>query len=165
MPDFNRPYVDKVLDRLAHIKKDAKPQWGKLSRDKLYGHLNEVLHYSMGERPTLKDKSTPFLRRIVKPLILNGILAIPKGRKLPDIDHHYRADKKFANLPHPNDPPECSLEELRGTFAEFLNRYETKKLAPKPHPYFGKFTADEWCKFHMAHFRHHLKQFGQGKGM
>lgn len=165
MPEFNRPYVDKVLDRLEHIGPGTKPEWGKLTRDRLYGHLNEVLRYSMGERPRLKDKSTYFMRTIVKPLILSGILAIPHGRRLPDIDYHYRAHKQYAKLPHPNDPQEGTLEELRDTLAEYLNRFETHKLSSKPHPYFGKLTAAEWSKFHMAHFKHHLTQFGQGKGL
>ncbi|MBL0146112.1 MAG: DUF1569 domain-containing protein [Chitinophagaceae bacterium] len=34
------------------------------------------------------------------------------------------------------------------------------EIEKKVHPFFGKFTGDQWGKFMYKHLDHHLQQFG-----
>jgi hypothetical protein len=53
---------------------------------------------------------------------------------------------------------ETEKQELEAMLASFHKKKGQTEW--KPHPIFGKFTAEQWGKMQYKHLDHHLKQFG-----
>ena len=149
MRSFDHDFVENILQRMSKIPADAKPAWGKMTRDELIGHMTMVMRYTLGKGPEMPDKSTWVSRNIIRHLILNGIVAIPQNVRLPK-------PKKPGEAP----PPTGDMETLHAVLEEYLSAAETGRLSPPPHFFFGDLGVDGWAKMHVLHFEHHLKQFG-----
>ena len=150
MPCLNAAFAEECVQRLARLSPDARPVWGNMTVPQLLGHLNMVVRHTMGERPAQVPYKGNFKsRHIYRHLILGGLLAIPRNIRMPR-----PPELKSAPM------PECMLEQLRETLNEYLLHCQEGKLQPQLHPFFGQLTAREWTKFHAAHFKHHLTQFG-----
>jgi len=130
MRPFDHDYAEEIIERLSGLSAETRPRWGRLTRDQLYAHLADTLRYSMG--------------RIVGPLVLSGLLRIPKNLKIPGS----------------GEMPRGNLETLQAVLEDYLNLVQADELAPVPHVYFGDLGVDGWARLHMAHFEHHLRQFG-----
>lgn len=149
---FDQAYADWMLGRLAELPADAQPRWGKMNVAQLIGHLNMVLRYSMGDGPEMPFKGNWKSRVLFRPLILNQIVQIPKGVKIP-------------RPPGAKEAPvyEADLDTLRETAGRYLARVAAGDLpATRTHPFFGGLSPEAWRKFHAAHCGHHLRQFGVG---
>ena len=151
MRNFDHDYVELVLRRIQRIDSEATPAWGTLDRAKMIRHLAEMVRYSMGLAGDLPDVSTWFTRRIVAPLLMRGILSIPKNVKGP-------AEPDSAQLTEVFEPnPDKYLLRV---LEEYLSHVQADEVNPKSHPLFGPIGIDGWAKMHMLHFEHHLRQFG-----
>ncbi|MBI1317702.1 MAG: DUF1569 domain-containing protein [Candidatus Hydrogenedens sp.] len=150
MPRLDQTLADRAIAGLESLPEDVKPLWGKMNRAQLYGHLNVTLLYCMGKGPDMPFKGNWKSRMLFRPLILSGMVSIPKGVKLPA--------PKGMKTPPP--PPEATMEELAGTIRAFVAASKTGDLQRRMHPFFGELSGPEWQQFHAAHFKHHLKQFG-----
>ncbi len=144
MRHFDHDYAEEVLERLSSIPPDAKPRWGGLTREQLYAHLTNALRYSMGRSGEPMNHSTWLSRNIIGPLILHGLLRIPKNVRIPGL----------------GDIPDGSLETLQAVTEDYLNLVQADEFDPFPHVYFGDLGVDDWARLHVAHFEHHLRQFG-----
>ena len=145
MRHFDHDYVEDFMKRLAKIPPDAKPRWGKMTPRAMVQHLADTVRFSMGKAGDVPDRSNAFSRRIVAPLILNGIVPIPKNLKAP---------------PYPKGSSQDDIETLHAILDEYLGLVQAGGLAPKRHPVLGDLGVDGWAKMHYRHFEHHLKQFG-----
>ena len=147
MRSLDHDYVEEVMARLGRIQADAQPAWGALTRDRLVAHLVGAVRFSMGRLGAMPDQGTWFTRRIMKPLVLNGIVRIPKN---------VRTRGAARQTPGGID----NLETLHALLEEYLQLVQADELTPPPHPIFGPLDVDEWAKMHVRHFEHHLRQFG-----
>ncbi|HUW60380.1 MAG TPA: DUF1569 domain-containing protein [Candidatus Bathyarchaeia archaeon] len=144
---FDHDYLVDVINRLQQIKPDAIPRWGTLTPSKMFAHLIDSVRYSMGKAGDLPDKSNWLSRRILAPLILRGIVKIPKN-------------VKGATSTGPVTPPsQADLETLHAVLEDYLALVQAGELEPKPHPVFGHIGVDGWDRLHVLHFEHHLRQF------
>jgi hypothetical protein len=143
--NFDHDFVDDVLRRLKGLRPGAKPAWGKLTAVGMTGHLIDAVRYSMGKAGGVRDRSNWLFRKVVAPLMLNGVIPIPKNIK---------AD------PLPNPSGRTDLETLHAVLDEYLALVQAGELNPKPHPAFGAIGVDGWARMHVLHFEHHLRQFG-----
>jgi hypothetical protein len=150
MRHFDYPYAEEVLARLERIPDDAVPHWGKLRKNTLIEHPIFTLQYSMGEHQPFPVLGKWYVRWFLAPLILHGILPLPKNVPIP---------KKWAaqgvTLRSPGD-----LNTLAGCMEEYLKHVQEGTLVPNPHPAFGYIGVDGWDRMHVIHFEHHLRQFG-----
>ncbi|MFO7973323.1 MAG: DUF1569 domain-containing protein [Candidatus Hydrogenedentota bacterium] len=144
MHPFDHDYAEEVIERLGNIPPNAVPRWGRLTQEQLYGHLTSILQYSMGRNGKPLNHSTWFMRHIIRPLVLRGILPIPKNVKMPEFE----------------PIPDGDLETLQAVLEEYLNLVQADELEPYPHVYFGELGVDGWARLHVIHFEHHLRQFG-----
>lgn len=139
---FNSEFIDQIITRLQSLPLDRSPLWGSLTAPGVLGHLTESLRYSLGHEGDMPSRATFVTIRIVKPLILGGVLKFPKG-------------VKGVALPFETG----DVGTLRATMEEFRDTLESGSKQPKPHPIFGPLTLDEWARFHVLHFKHHMTQF------
>ena len=150
MPKLDSALAARIIPALQGISADATPLWGKMNRPQMYGHVRATLRYPMGQGPDMPFKGNWKSRWIFRHMILGGIVEIPKGIKLP-------APKGAAEPPA---PPEATFDELRETIEEFVAKGEAGELQHRMHPFFGMLNNSDWQRFHVAHTKHHMKQFG-----
>lgn len=144
MRNFDYDFVEEAMQRLGEIEPGAPPVWGTLSSEGVVQHLADTVRYAMGKGPELPDKSTWFLRTIAAPLVLNGIVRIPKNVKAPP----------FGDIEATDD-----LETLHAVLDEYLALAQTGDLETMPDPLLGDIGLDGWSKMHVIHFEHHMRQF------
>ena len=140
--NFDDTFVADTTRRLEDLPADKKPLWGLLTAPGLLGHLTEAVRYSLGLQGDIPQHDTFVSRNIIRPLILNGVIPIPKG-------------VMGVELPFETG----DLETLKLAMSELVDALEQKKSVNKPHPLFGPLTVNQWERFHVLHFQHHLKQF------
>lgn len=149
MTHFDHDYAHELLERARRIPEDRVPDWGKMNRAQVYGHLTDVFQYTMGRRGVMPDKSTWVTRNVFKRLLFLGLAKIPKNVRLPA-------------KPGQTPPPiaEGNMETLESAIEEYLAKAQAGDLDPPRHPFFGKLSIDEWARFHVLHSDHHMRQFG-----
>lgn len=146
MRALDHDYVNELVTRLGKLEPDARPAWGRMTPDRMVGHLIGTVRYSMGRGPRLPFAGNWFSRKVLAPLILNGVLSIPKNVKV--------------SRPENEPLPAGDVETLHATLEDYLALVQTGELSPPHHPFFGDIGVDGWAKMHVRHFEHHLKQFG-----
>lgn len=149
MQHFDTDYAERLCERLKSIPEDRQPLWGTLTRRALIEHFVWALRHAMGRSLAVPECGTWFTRTIIKPLILNGLLSIPRNIQLPK-----QLTSQGIQMREPGD-----METLQALLEEYLSRIQDDDLVPYPHPFFGKMEIDEWDRLHVIHFEHHLKQF------
>lgn len=150
MPRFDQAYITHIVEKLGTLGLDAKPLWGTMNRAQVLGHLNATVCYTLGQGKEMPFKGNWKSRRVFKPLILNGIVAIPKGVKIP----------RPPGVGKEQMFPDATLEQLQASLEVALQQFRSGAVQPRMHPFFGMLTGREWARFHVAHFTHHMKQFG-----
>lgn len=143
---FDRAFVDSSLGRMGEISDDAKPVWGSMSPGQMRAHLQLAIRYSLGKEEESPDESKPLLNMILIPVLLSGIMKLPKGVKGPAM---YDAAA-----------PSATLDEVKAELEEYLTNYEGSGFNPPAHPSLGNLGPDKWSKLHVIHVDHHLRQFG-----
>lgn len=150
MHHFDGDYVDEVVYRLGGLRGDVSPRWGRLTRDALIEHLIWSVRHSMGRSRRIPFVGNCFTRYVARPLVLAGAVSLPKNLALPA---ELRA--RGIDTREPGD-----LETLQAILEDYLGLVQADELRPAPHPTFGRLNIDEWDRFHVIHFEHHLRQFG-----
>jgi hypothetical protein len=145
MRHFDHDYVTNVIARLGKIRPDATPAWGRLTPRGMIQHLADAVRYSMGKGDDLPDASTWFTRNVAAPLILNGIIRIPRNAKEPGYTSRGGRD---------------DLESLHAILEEYLGLVQAGEFEARRNPVLGDIGVDGWARLHMVHFEHHLRQFG-----
>lgn len=150
MAKLDRPFSEKALENLAQLTPETKPEWGEMNVPQLYGHLTAVVLYSTGQGPAMPFKGNAMTRHVFRHLVLYGIVPIPRGVKVP----------RPVGMKERPKPPEATLDDLREALEIWHEKKAKGALTGALHPFFGKLSAEEWSRFHAAHFKHHLTQFG-----
>ena len=155
MDHFDSNYAQQLIERIKQIPEDAVPLWGVMKRKELIEHFIWSLQHIMGRSTRVPDFGTWFSRAILKKLIINGIVPIPKNATLPP-----QLAERGVVAKEPGD-----LETFHAIVEEYLQLVQADELVPAPHfaqidPFFGPLTIDEWDKLAIKHFEHHLKQLG-----
>lgn len=150
MHHFDGDYAEEIVDRLGKIRKDAQPRWGELNRDGMIEHLIWALRHSMGRSRTIPFVGNCFTRYVARPLILAGAMPLSRNSRA-----FQTLQRQGLQTREPGD-----LETLHALVEEYLGLVQADELQPAPHPTLGRLDIDEWDRFHVIHFEHHLKQFG-----
>lgn len=150
MQHLDADYVDEAVRRLEAIPADAVPRWGTLRKPELIEHLLWTVQHSMGRSTQLTFRGNWFTRRILAPIILRGVIRMPKNVRLPK-----RLEAQGITLREPG-----SLETLSDLLDEYIALVQADELHPAMHPLFGDIGIDGWERMHILHFEHHFRQFG-----
>jgi hypothetical protein len=149
VPRFDHDFVNEMIARFGALDPETPPRWGRLDVPGCIAHLADTMRYSMGQGPRLPDMSNWATRTIVGPLLMRGILPIPRNVRVRKLEKA-----------HPESPfPPADLETLHAIMEEYLALVQAGELQTRPHPVFGDIGVDGWAMMHVRHFEHHLKQF------
>lgn len=143
---FNQAFVDDARKKLEQLTPETKPQWGSMSSPQMLAHMVTALRYSLGKEHETPNEGGFFGAYIASPLILSGLMKIPKGQKGPAM--------------YDTAAPSATVNDLVVMLEEFLGRLQDSAFSPPPHPYFGSIGAKGWASLHIVHLEHHLRQFG-----
>ena len=146
MRSFDQGFITDTLGRLEALLPDAQPQWGTMTAPEMVTHLAFSLRFSLGQLPEVPVIGGLVGHWIVAPLVLNGIIKLPRNIK-------------GAQWPGETEA-KCDVDAVRDEFHAFYDGTRAGVLAPPPHPFFGDIGPRGWTKLHVVHTDHHLRQFG-----
>jgi hypothetical protein len=144
---FDRSFVDEAMAEFAALTPDQIPKWGSMRPPQLFAHLTTAVRYGLGKEDLSPPEGSFLIRRVLSPLLVNGVLKMPKNVAKPKM--------------YDSEAPEGSLESLGAEMEEHLSRLQDGTLDPPPHSALGDLGATGWSNLHVVHFAHHLRQFGR----
>jgi hypothetical protein len=92
-----------------------------------------------------------FIGRIIAPFFKKSVLGEKPFHKNSPTDKSYIF------------PGNLNFDEQKAKLIASLKKFQeggTAKCTTHPHPFFGKFTPEEWAVFQWKHTDHLLRQFG-----
>ena len=142
-------YYEEIKERIADLKRDDLPLWGKMNVGEMLCHLADQIKVATGEI-ICQERSTFMTKVVLKNLILMGMKA-PKGKvqTMPEVNPHLMGSKPVSF--------DADRDYLLRKISDFREADQNKMHA---HPAFGKLTKNQWGKLIYTHLDHHLSQFG-----
>ena len=144
---FDQKDVIEILKRIEKLTLNSQRQWGKMNVAQMLAHSNISLETAMG----MNFIKRLFIGRIIGSFLKPSVLGPkPFGKNSP-------TDKSYIF------PDNCNFEDEKlKTITSIKKFFEggPPQCTTHPHPFFGKFTPDEWAIFQWKHLDHHLRQFG-----
>ncbi|OXM87823.1 DUF1569 domain-containing protein [Paenibacillus rigui] len=143
---YNPLHTAEILNRMEHLNPNSKPQWGTMNAAQMLAHCSAFQDIPMGNAFPPRDWLGRFIGRFVRSILFNdkplptGVPTISTIRILDDRDF------------------ETEKEILKQKILTFQSN-GPEKCSSYPHPFFGKFTPEQWGKGIYKHLDHHLKQF------
>jgi hypothetical protein len=146
---FNQSDTSELLERIENLTPGHQRHWGKMNVAQMLAHCNVSMDTAMG-----KSFIKPiFIGRIIGTLLKPRVLGEkPFGKNSP-------TDKTYVFT----DKGDLNFEEEKSKLQQAVNQFfegGVAKCTTYPHPFFGKFTPEEWGIFAWKHLDHHLRQFG-----
>lgn len=144
---FEQSSYDEIINRINNLSSSSPRQWGKMDVSQMLAHLKE------GFGVPLSDKKMP---RMFMGLMLAWMIKSkmyddkPWKKNLPTAPNFLIKDQREFNK---------EKSELIGLINEFHKR-GPENVGKYPHPFFGRFTKEQWGKMMYKHLDHHLTQFG-----
>jgi hypothetical protein len=145
MPIMHEPAVRLAIqERLARLRADSKPRWGRMSVDQMLWHVSQALATDLGHvEPASSRRGVP--KSLVKFFVLRA--PWPKG-----------APTSPALVATAHHDFETERERCRRLIAELVA--QPLDSPSRPHPLFGRMNGREISRLHAKHLDHHLTQFG-----
>jgi Protein of unknown function (DUF1569) len=140
----------KILARLARVRRDSPRRWGKMSAPQMICHLNDTFRGVIGERPT-QIAPGYFARKVIMWVALYVPIPWPKG-----VPTRPEFDQQVGGTPP---------AEFEGDVAQLCHVIERFTERPRsfqfqPHPIFLEMSEKDWMRWGYLHMDHHLRQFG-----
>lgn len=135
-----------LLERLARLTANSRPQWGRMNAPQMLTHVNDQFRMALGDLPTVSE------RLPIRYPPLNSLVAyvLPWPKSSPT------APELLARIDQSTWPVEVA------TFAMLLQRFAAlpPDAAWPVHPAFGRLSRRGWALLGYRHTDHHLRQFG-----
>lgn len=144
---FNQSDVSEMLKRIEKLTPDSQSQWGKMNVAQMLAHSTISLETAMGKNVIKRA----FVGRIIGTMLKASVLSEkPFGKNSP-------TDKSYIF------PVNLNFEEEKSKTMASVKKFAEggpTHCTTHPHPFFGKFTPEQWAVFQWKHLDHHLRQFG-----
>ena len=144
---YKQTDVSEILNRIEKLSPNSQRQWGKMDAAQMLSHCNVSMETALG----LNSISRLLIGRIIGSFMRTKVLGEkPFSKNSPtDKSYIFNGIRNFA-------------EEKAKTIDSVKKFFEggPAKCTAHPHPFFGKFTPEQWAVFQWKHLDHHLRQFG-----
>lgn len=144
---FDKTTYNEVTGRLNKLSPQSPAQWGKMNVAQMLAHCKEAFKIPLSEKKIPRSFIGRLIGWMVKPQLYNDS---PWKQGLPTSPGFIIKDERNFN------------EEKMGLSA-LIDKFYTlgpAGISKYPHPFFGKFTEEQWGKSMYKHIDHHLTQFG-----
>lgn len=145
---YDAPTVAKVKERVACLRPDSQPLWGKMNVAQAMAHCSLGLEWAVDDTQPPRMFLGRILGWVVKPLALGN--ENPMRRNSPTAKSLVVADER-------------DLETERRRLYKLIDRFVAggpAKCTKHPHSFFGPLRPEEWAELMYKHLDHHLRQFG-----
>ena len=145
---FEATAVEEVKERMARLRPDSAPQWGKMNAAQAVEHCARGMELALGDRRPPRLLIGRILGPLIKPkAFMEGE---PMRRNSPTVPGLVVAeDMDFVR----------GRERLCGLVDRFAAA-GPGECTDHPHSFFGRLTPEEWSGWMYKHLDHHLRQFG-----
>ncbi|MGZ3755128.1 MAG: DUF1569 domain-containing protein [Mucilaginibacter sp.] len=135
-----------LIARINQLTPTSNPLWGKMSVGQMLAHCQVLLQVTFGELQLKRGLMGFLFGKMAKRQILTG--------------EQVKRNMPTFSLARMTDEKDFKAEKQK--LIEMVQRFTAGPgvLSPKPHPFFGPLTTDEWDQLQYKHLDHHLKQFG-----
>ena len=145
---FEAVTVNEIQERMAHLKPDSEPQWGKMNVSQMLAHCSAWMEMVAGLNSPPRSLIGRIFGRVAKAKVLGG--EEPIGRNMPSEKSLIVSDEReFVS-------ERDRLLKWTDTFAAG----GPSGCTTHPHCFFGPMTPLEWASLAYKHLDHHLRQFG-----
>ncbi|MBI5474205.1 MAG: DUF1569 domain-containing protein [Ignavibacteriae bacterium] len=144
---FDQSDVSEVFERIEKLTPSSQRHWGKMNVAQMLAHCNVSLETAMGVNSIKRLFIGRIIGSLMKPMVLGEK---PFAKNSPtDKSYIFTDSRNFG-------------EEKSKTIGSIKKFFEggPSKCTKYPHPFFGKFSPEEWAVFQWKHLDHHLRQFG-----
>jgi hypothetical protein len=130
--------------RLAALRPDTTPRWGRMSADQMLWHCNRGLDVALGQFQLPPEK--PPLPKVVMKFM---VLRLPWPKNAPT-SPHFVAKERY------------DFEAERRRCLQLIDQLAQRPLEGtwQDHPFFGPMSGREISRLQAKHLDHHLAQFG-----
>src|ERR1700761_8160847 len=145
---FEEATVAEVKGRMALLRADSAPRWGKRNAGQAMEHCARGMELALGDRrpPRL------LIGRILGPMM-----------KAKAFQENEPMRKHSPTVPGPEVVEETDFVKGRERLCGLVDRFAASGpggCTDHPHSFFGRLTPDEWSAWMYKHLDHHLRQFG-----
>jgi hypothetical protein len=144
---FSQSDISETLERINKLTPNSQRQWGKMNVSQMLAHCNVSLETAMGIN---------FIKRLFIGKIIGSFMK-PKVLSKKPFTRNSPTDKSYIIKDDLDFEEEKS--KVIGSIKKFYDGGPFG-CTTLPHPFFGKFTPEEWAVFQWKHLDHHLRQFG-----
>lgn len=145
---YDSESVTEVKRRLAALRSDSAPLWGRMNVAQAMAHCVVGLESATGDRAIKRVFIGRLLGRFVKPMMVRDDK--PMKRNSPTAPEFVVADERNLDI---------ERERVAGLVDRFVAAGKSG-CTTNPHAFFGPMTPDEWGILMYKHLDHHLRQFG-----
>jgi hypothetical protein len=144
---FDAVTYNEVMERMNRLSPQAVGQWGKMNVSQMLAHCKEAF------KVPLSEKKLPriFMGRLIGWLIKSKLFnEEPWKKNLPTAPNFLIKDER-------------NFAKEKKELMELINKFYAAGpmgISKHPHPFFGKFTPEQWGLSMYKHIDHHLRQFG-----
>lgn len=143
---FDKAAYEEIINRLNNLSPESTAQWGKMNIAQMLAHCKEAFKVPLSE----KKLPRMFMGRLIGWMIKSKLYdESPWKQNLPTAPNFIIKDQRNFN---------AEKKELTDLVNKFY-KAGPSGISKYPHPFFGKFTADQWGKSMYKHIDHHLRQF------
>jgi hypothetical protein len=145
---FDRSTLNKVTERIERLTPNTNAQWGKMNVAQMLSHCTMAFSVPLSPTPLPRMFLGRLLGWAIKKELYNEN---PYKRNLPTApEFKITTEKDFK----------ASKENLLAAMNSFHQKGK-EGIGDQIHPFFGKYTAEQWGMGMYKHLDHHLQQFGQ----
>ena len=144
---FDSNTYNQIIDRLNKLSPTSTAQWGKMNVAQMLAHCKEAF------KVPLSDEKIPrmFMGRLMGWMIKSKLYSEdPWKKNLPTAPNFLINDER-------------NFHDEKQELTDLVNKFYTagpSGIGKFPHPFFGKFTKEQWGMSMHKHLDHHLRQFG-----
>lgn len=140
---LNQQDYKSVGERLARIRPDSKPTWGKMNSAQMMWHCAVAVETALGEKSATAN--APFF------------LKWPPLRWL--IIYKFPFPKNSPTAPEFVAPSDVDFSKAKADLLGALDRFHRRTGEFTPSPAFGTMSRDDHGALTYKHMDHHLRQF------
>ncbi len=144
---FNADDNAEIISRIQKLTETTPAQWGKMNSAQMMAHCQAGINMAFGNTKTIRNWIG----------VLFGNIAKRRMLKVDTFDKHMPTFRQAMITGDHN------FEEEKEKYITLIKIAPVKGpdiLVKYPHPYFGRFKANEWAQLNWKHIDHHLRQFG-----
>lgn len=145
---FETEGYNDVLNRIEKLNDASKPTWGTMDINQMLKHCQGPLEVGIGKKELTGNIG--FMKKMVFKLFKFTMYNDkPWKPNLPTVSDYVVKNHQDFNS------EKKALINIINEFSEMKDNTNWPE-----HPYFGKFSTEQWGKAQYKHLDHHFRQFG-----